>query len=443
VGVALALDETARLLAEVASGEVAKALVDQWPGKEPPRKVRLRRGRLVRLLGMGVDHDTIVDALAGLEIRQLEKGWDRDSDSATFEPPAYRKDLEIEEDLIEEVARVVGYDSIPSRVRSAPFSGVAEARTPHLLTHVVQVACGLGFDEILSTALVGSIPPEALPPGGEPDLWEVQNPKSRELKHLRSSLLPGLLQAAARNLRHGVREARLIEAGKVFRATPPPLGSERVEIGFVLVGAPDPWAEPHADGDRFLELKGALDSLLEGLGIDERKSAPYHESCWVGGAGAAIEAKGRKLARLGQVASRLAAATGLERPAWAAVLDFDAIAELVPSRRRFQPLPKYPSVKRDIAVVVDRAVPQGDVEETIRRGGGRLLVSVRLFDVFEGEQLGSDKKSLAYALEFRSPERTLQDREVDEALQGLVRALSSTVGATLRGGVESTAAGRP
>jgi phenylalanyl-tRNA synthetase beta chain len=190
-------------------------------------------------------------------------------------------------------------------------------------------------------------------------------------------------------------------------------------------------------------LKGALDSLLEGLGIDERKSAPYHESCWVDGAGAAIEGKGRKLARLGQVASGLAAAAGLERPAWAAVLDFDAIAELVPSRRRFQPLPKYPSVKRDIAVVVDRAVPQGDVEETIRRGGGRLLVSVRLFDVFEGEQLGSDKKSLAYALEFRSPERTLQDREVDEALQGLVRALSSTVGATLRGGVESTAAGRP
>jgi phenylalanyl-tRNA synthetase beta chain len=442
VGVALALDETARLLAEVASGEVAKALVDLWPGKDPPKKVRLRRGRLVRLLGMEVDHTTIADALAGLEIKQLEKGWDGASDSATFEPPSYRKDLEIEEDLIEEVARVVGYDSIPSRVRSVPFSsGGVEARGPYLLTHVVQVACGLGFDEILSTALVGTIPPEVLPPGGKPDLWEIQNPKSRELKHLRSSLLPGLLQAAARNLRHGVREARLIEAGKVFRATPPPLGSERIEIGFVLVGAPDPWSEPHADGDRFLELKGALDSLLEGLGIDSRKSAPYHESCWAGGAGAAIEANGRRLARLGQVAPRLTAAADLDRPAWAAVLDFDAIADLVPSRRRFQPLPKYPSVKRDIAVVVDRAVPQGDVEETIRRGGGRLLVSVRLFDVFEGEQLGSDKKSLAYALEFRSPERTLQDREVDEALQGLVRALSSTVGATLRGGVESTAAG--
>jgi len=371
------------------------------------------------------------------------KGWDAPTDSADFEPPSYRKDLEIEEDLIEEVARVVGYDSIPSRVRSAPLSGASETQTPHLLTHVIQVACGLGFDELLSAALVGNIPPEVLPPGGTQDLWEVQNPKSRELKHLRSSLLPGLLQAAARNLRHGAREARLIEAGKVFRATPPPLGADPIEIGLVLVGAPDPWAEPHANADRFLEFKGAVDSLLGGLGIDSRRSATYHETCWAGGAGAAIEADGRRLARLGQVAPGLAAGTGLERPAWAAVLDFDAIADLVPSRRRFQPLPKYPSVKRDIAVVVDRAVPQGEVEETIRRGGGTLLASVRLFDVFEGEQLGSGKKSLAYALEFRSPDRTLQDREVDEAVQGLVRALGSTVGATLRGGVESTAAGRP
>ena len=156
-----------------------------------------------------------------------------------------------------------------------------------------------------------------------------------------------------------------------------------------------------------------------------------------------IEVSGRRLARLGQVAPKLAAATGLERPAWAAVLDFSAIADLVPSRRRFKPLPKYPASKRDLAILVDRGVTQGEVEETIRRGGGRLLESVKLFDVFEGEQLGSGKKSLAYALEFRSSERTLQDREVDEAVQDIVRALGSAVGATLRGGVESTAAGRP
>jgi len=442
-GVASALDETARLLAETASGTVGQAAADLWPGKTPPRSVRLRRGRLTRLLGIDVERDVITEALASLEINQSAP-WGGAEEAATFESPSYRKDLEIEEDLIEEVARVVGYDRIPARLAggSAPDEAAGAPSNATLLSRVMDITCGLGFDEILNNALVGAIPPEVIPEGGERDLWEVQNPKSRELKHLRVSLLPGLLHAAGRNLRHGVREARLAEAGKVFRAAPSPLGSERIEIGLVLTGAGDPWSEPNADADRYLELKGAVESCLGALGIDSRKSAPYHEHCWAKEAGLSIESGGKRLARLGQVSLQLAAATGLDRPAWAAVLDFSAIAEVVPARRRFTPLPKYPAVKRDLAIVVDRAVRQGEVEETIRRGCGRLLESVRLFDVFEGEQLGSGKKSLAYALEFRSPERTLQDRDVDQAVSDLVRALGQAHGATLRGGVES-AAGKP
>src|SRR6266850_510856 len=441
-GVALALDETARLLAEVASGKVLDPVVDQWPGKEAPKKVRLRRDRLVKLLGLDVDRDRITAALASLEVR-MSGEWSKGDDSARFGPPSYRKDLEIEEDLIEEVARVVGYDRIPLAFRDVTVPAREERSEAPLVTRMTEICCGLGFDEILSTVLVGEIPPEVIPPDAAKDLWEIQNPKSRELKHLRLSLLPGLLSAAARNLRHGAHEVRLVEAGTVFRASPPPLGTERTEIALAIAGQSDPWMQPGAAPDRYLELKGAVESCLRALGIDSRSSGPYHEPCWAQGAGAAVESGGKRLARLGQVAPGLAGAAGLERPAWAAVLDLSAIADLVPPRRRFTPLPKYPSVKRDVAVVVDRAVSQSEVEETIRRGGGRLLESVRLFDVFEGEQLGSGKKSLAYALEFRSPERTLQDREVDEALHELVRALGSAVGATLRGGVESTAAGRP
>jgi phenylalanyl-tRNA synthetase beta chain len=426
----------------VASGKVLDPVVDQWPGKEAPKKVRLRRTRLVKVLGLDVDRDKITDALASLEIR-MSGEWSKGDDSARFEPPSYRKDIEIEEDLIEEVARVVGYDRIPSVLRDVSVAAREEPTEAPLVTRVVQICCGLGFDEILSTALVGDVPREVVPADPADDLWEIQNPKSRELKHLRVSLLPGLLQTAARNLRHGAHEVRLVEAGPVFRASPPPLGTQRTEIALAIVGVGDPWAQPGATQDRYLEMKGAVESCLRALGIDSQRSAPYHEPCWAQGAGAAVESGGKRLARLGQVAPGLAGAAGLERPAWAAVLDLSAIADLVPPRRRFTALPKYPSVKRDVAVVVDRAVSQSEVEETIRRGGGRLLESVRLFDVFEGEQLGSGKKSLAYALEFRSAERTLQDREVDEAVHELVRALGSAVGATLRGGVESSAAGRP
>ncbi len=441
-GVVLALDETARLLAEVSSGKVLAPAVDQWPGKEPAKRIRLRRNRLVKLLGIEVSRDEITRTLQSLEIRRAGD-WIQGDDSARFEPPSYRKDIEIEEDLIEEVARVLGYDKIPSVVREVRVTAPRTRSDTDLVISIIHACCGLGFDEILSTALVGAIPPEVVPPGEAHDLWEIRNPKSRELKHLRSSLLPGVLQTAARNLRHGAQELRLVEAGTVFRVSPPPLGTERMEIALTLVGAADPWLQPTASSDRYLELKGTVESCLRALGIDSRQSGPYHEPCWAQGLGAGIESGGKRLVRLGQVAPGLAAAMGLERPAWAAVLDVSAIAEVVPRRRRFTPLPKYPSVKRDLAIVVDLAVSQSEVEGTIRRTGGRLLESVRLFDVFEGAQLGSEKKSLAYALEFRSPERTLQDREVDEAVHELVRALGSAVGATLRGGVESTAAGRP
>jgi phenylalanyl-tRNA synthetase beta chain len=444
-GVKTALDETARLLAETASGKVGETAADQWPGKREAAPVRLRRSRLTRLLGMEVDRATILDALATLEILPVGT-WNATQEDGLFAPPPYRKDIEIEEDLIEEVARVVGYDAIPARVTVTGESALpapGSAPIAPLRTRVIEIACGLGFDEILSTALVGDIPPDVLGEAGAADLWEVQNPKSRELKHLRTSILPGLLGAAARNLNHGAREVRLAEAGTVFRSSPGPLGREWTEIGLVLAGAPDPWTEAGATPDRYLELKGAAEALLGALGIDSRQSGPYHERCWSGGVGLSISSGGKELARLGQVAQELAAATGLERPAWAAVLDLSAMVSVIPARRRFQPLPKYPAVKRNLAILVDRSVPQGEVEATIRRGGGRLLASVRLFDVFEGEQLGSGKKSLAYALEFRSQERTLHDRDVDQAVQELVRALGAAHGATLRGGVETTAAGRP
>ncbi len=327
-GVAIALDETARLLAETASGKPSEAVADLWPGKHPPRVVPLRRKRLARLLGFDVDRDRIVDALKTLEIH-LAEDWKGPDEAARFTSPTYRRDLEIEEDLIEEVARVVGYDAIPRRVTSVagaslPLDGAEERGGSVILTRLIQAACGLGFDELLSTALVGEIPAEVLPEKGAEDLWEVQNPMSRELKHLRTSILPGLLQAAARNLRQGAREVRLVESGTVFRSSPPPLGTERIEIGLVLVGTPDPWTEPGATADRYLEFKGAIESLLGALGIDSRKSGPYHERCWSGGTGLSVSSDGKQLARLGQVAPRLAAATSLERPAWAAVLRREA-----------------------------------------------------------------------------------------------------------------------
>ena len=434
-GVSRALDAVARLLTETAGGTVLTATADQWPGRAEPGTVALRHRKLTSLLGMEIAPDAASEALATLEIRAASPWSVRNGDNvATFRVPSFRKDLLIEEDLIEEVGRVVGYDAIPLRVRAMPVPPRSpEAPPERVADRIVEVALGLGFHEALSTVLVGEIPPEAREGVPDEEIWELQNPMSRELKHLRVGLLPGLITSAVRNLHQGVRDVRLVEAGKVFRAAPPPIGSERHEAAFLLAGIPDEWDRPGSDQDRFLELKGALEALLEALGIDSCGTTTYHGSHWKHGTGARILASGVPVAELGEIAPSLAERLGLDRPAWAAVLDVASIGTAAPGVRKYTDIPRFPASKRDLAVVVPREAHHGELERVIREAGGSFLADVRLFDVFEGRAIGEGKKSMAYALEFRSPDRTLSDRDVDGAVEAIVRALTTKFGAALRG----------
>jgi len=440
--VASALDATARLLAEVAGGTVARERIDLWPGRTERPEIALSLHRLVRLLGLPVDKDAATRALQSLGIEAAAPWKKRDGDEvASFRVPTYRRDLEIEEDLIEEVGRVIGYDSIPGRLRVVSTGTEPEAGSSPFDNHIADILRGFGFHEALCPALVGEIPPEARYGIEDSEIWEIQNPKSRELKHLRVGLLPGLIEAAGRNLHHGIREVRLAEIGKVFRATPPPLGSERHEAALLLAGQPDEWDRPGAEKDRYLELKGAVEALLGALGIDSSRTDAYHEPCWKPGTGASIRASERRLGRLGEVAPSLASALGLDRPAWAALLDVAALAEARPGKRTYRPIPRYPASKRDLAVIVPTAAQHADLEAAIRAAGGASLDEVRLFDVFEGGPVGAGKKSMAYALEFRSPDRTLSDREVDGLVDAIVRTLQAKFGATLRGGTPASRSG--
>ena len=286
VGVGEALDAVARLLGEVAGGRVAKGRVDRWPGKREPAVIRLSRGRMERLLGLPIEPDAATRALQGLEI-ELASPWKAEGaeEVAAFRVPPFRKDLEIEEDLIEEVARVIGYDAIPLRLRARAVTEVSESLERGIVRRFQDVACGLGFNEAISTVLVGDIPAavrEGIPPE---EIWELTNPKSRDLKHLRVSLLPGLITAAGRNHHHGVPDVRLFEIGKVFRAIPAPIGSERWDAALWISGTADPWNDPSPQSDRYLELKGAVEAIFEALGIDSAPTRSYHESCWKEGTG--------------------------------------------------------------------------------------------------------------------------------------------------------------
>ena len=441
-GVAAALDATARILADVAGGKVVRDRVDLWPGRAERPQIALSLQRLAQLLGVAVEKDKATQALRSLGIEGAGPWKKQDGDEvASFRVPSHRLDLEIEEDLIEEVGRVIGYDAIPGRLRIVSTAYQPEAGPAPFDNRLADLARGFGFHEALSPVLVGEIPPEARHGLEDSEIWEIQNPKSRELKHLRVGLLPGLIGAAARNLHHGIREVRLAEVGKVFRASPPPLGSEHHEAALILAGKSDEWDHPGAEEDRYLELKGAVEALLWALGIDSFRTDAYHEPCWKVGTGASIRASERRLGRLGEVAPSLASALGLNRPAWAAVFDVAALAALVPAKRGYRPVARYPASKRDLAVIVPADTHHADLEDAIRAAGGAQMEEVRLFDVFEGGPVGAGKKSMAYALEFRAPDRTLLDREVDGLMEAIVRALQTKFGATLRGGAPARRSG--
>jgi phenylalanyl-tRNA synthetase beta chain len=190
---------------------------------------------------------------------------------------------------------------------------------------------------------------------------------SRELKHLRVGLLPGLISGAVRNLHQGVRDVRLVEAGKVFRAAGGPIGSERHEATLLLAGQPDEWDRPGTEADRSLELKGAVEALLEALGIDSWETATYHGAHWKHGTAARILAAGGPVAELGEISPALAERLGLDRPAWAAILDVASVGSAVPARRRYAEIPRFPASKRDLAVVVPREARHAELERVIRR----------------------------------------------------------------------------
>ncbi|MEK7347931.1 MAG: phenylalanine--tRNA ligase subunit beta [Candidatus Eisenbacteria bacterium] len=436
VAVALALDATARLLAEIAGGEVTRGFVDLWPGQREPATIRLRLRRAERLLGMPVTEDQATQALAALEITATAP-WAREGDDhvAPFRVPPHRFDLAIEEDLVEEVARILSYDAIPLSVRSGPLPTLSIKPEEIAARRIRDVACGLGFEEAVSTVLVGAIPVEVLEGVADEDIWELQNPISRELKHLRPSLLPALVRAAGENLRQGVGDLRLIEVGKVFRATPAPLGREWLEATFVLAGHPLPWDAPGADPDRFLESKGALEAILQSFGIDSWETRSYHDSRWAAGTAAEFVGSDGSLGIVGEVAPKLAQLMGVDRPVWAATISVSALARAAAAPRRFREVPRFPASKRDLAVVLSRHdVTQEDLLRSIRESGGPLLAQARLFDLFRmGKEEGAPR-SLAFALEFRAPDRTLTDAEVDGAVATIVKTLDQRFGATLRGG---------
>lgn len=421
-GVGPGADLGSSLIARWAGGTVAVGVVEA--GEAPPRRrVEVRPARASSLLDDPVSRD---DARAVFDVLGMSS---RDTGEALeVEIPGSRPDLEREVDLIEEIARIRGYDRIGSTIPSAgAVGGVPPAYRFRARVREAMVRAGLREVRLLSFGSARDVGLFA-----EADPVVVTNPLVADDGFLRPSLLPGLLRAVARNQARGAASISIFEVGTVFALGDPI--REEWRVAFALAGpAGSGWAADRRALD-VLDAKGVWEALAAELGVDvwDLGTTPGHPMH--PGRSASLLVGGAPAGSIGELDPAIAEAFEIEGRVSVAEARIDALMDA--SGKEFVAVepPRFPPVRRDLAFEVPRTVPAGDVLAAIAEAGGDLLADVTLFDVFEGPPVAADAKSLAFALEIRSPERTLTVQDADQVVGRIVDRLRGEFGATLRAG---------
>ena len=428
-GTVRAADLAAELIRQTAGGAVAQGAVDAHPAPIAPKQVPIRVARASSLLGVSLDAPRVRESLESLGLL-VSEGKDG---VFSVEVPTFRPDIEREIDLIEEVGRRVGYENIPATLPASgnPAARPTRARSLELQARRTMVAGG--FSEALNYSFVSR---EALKSMGWPDeqMVALRNPLSGEMDVLRTTLLAGLLANVAHNLSRGVSEIRLFELGRSFHPVDgEALPDQVLRAAGVVVGSAASQDSVSLPG-ALSELKGVLERFLESLGLENLLFEPVDAAPgWEPSAASRVLVGEAVLGHVGLAAPEVLGVWDIEMGVAAFEINLAALAGMEPAPRRLTPLPRYPASLRDLAVVVDAARTNGEIEEIIRHSGGDWLESVDLFDVYQDAALeASGEKSLAYSLVFRHPEATLTDEQVNEAFDGIVGALGARLGARLR-----------
>lgn len=433
-----AAERAADLMRQYAGATVCQGLVDNYPAKPQPQVIRLRLSEVKRLLGIEIPANEVTRILQALEFK-VDKGH---GDTLTVTAPPHRLDIqEGEADLIEDLARIYGYDRLPATLLR---DQLPEQHTNQPLVFEEQVRdilAGAGLQEIKSYALTT---PEREAVLGIPTTEYVRllNPISSERIVMRQSVLASVLESAAANLKH-TDEVRLFEIGPVYLSRAgDKLPAEPRRLAVFLTGKrrAEFWTdsssgEPKPQTLDFFDLKGIIEVLVADLHLTEVKyqhaQAPYLHP----GKTAELIIAGKVIGYFGQLHPRVVEQLGLDpqRALLAGDLDLEALQVAVPPRYTYTPVPRFPAALRDIAVVVANNVTAEQLEAELRAGGGKLLRKVRLFDVYTGGTIAPGHKSLAYALSYQADDKTLTDKEVDKAHQKIEERVRRTLNAQIRG----------
>jgi phenylalanyl-tRNA synthetase beta chain len=421
----LAIERATQLLLEIVGGEAGPVVVTD---AEVPasRSVKLRANRVPALLGLEIPKSEIEDLLTRLGLEVLES----DEESWTFKVPSWRFDISIEADLIEEVARVYGYENLPTN--SAVSGGQLKSSTEHKL-NIKQLRRRLisqGYQEVISYSFVEPELENKLS-ATDSEAISLNNPISSEMSVMRRNLWPGLLQTLKHNQNRQQERVRIFESGLVFSKSDNEILQEAM-LGGLIWGnqAPEQWGEKGRATD-FYDLKGDVESLLSMTNDKAAFSfeAAEHPGLQVG--------QSARILRGQQVIGWLGALNPqiqkeLDIPGKVYLFELSMKGLLDASLTRVKALSKYPSVRRDIALVIDTSVAYKELEQLIRQEAGENLEQIVLFDVYQGENIQAGKQSLAIGLIFQNPSRTLNDDEINTIINSCIKALEAQFNAELR-----------
>lgn len=438
-----AVARAAQLIADLAGGDVAVGAIDVRQPVSPSPPVRLHVDRVNRLLGTDIRREDMVEILKALQFTV------REEEDLLIHVPSFRPDVTREADLIEEIARLYGYDRIepvtsspgPQRLDGDEEAGRIDRESrqrwrEQAVGMLRETLIGCGCTEVMTHSLthpdtLKRIDPETVP-------LVVSNPISLEYSAMRTTLAAPVLDVVRRNLNRKVFDIRIFEIGRVFIPVPGQLlPQEALRLCVALTGrqAAAHWSRPAGPVD-FFDLKGLVEHTLTRFGLDNVRSVPYddREILYDPEQAASLMAGDRKIGAYGAVAQSVLTYFDLKEPVWLYQLDCEYLIRMEPPKRLYRAQPKYPAVERDLAIVVPEPATHESIVDAIRDCGGALLEAISLFDVYRGAQIPAGKKSLAYTLRFRAADRTLTDEEVAAIQTNVLKRLSELFGAELRAG---------
>ena len=419
----LAMNRACALIVELGCGEIMEGTIDVYNNVKEEGKMSVSAAWINKFLGTEISSETMKECLDSLDLKTTING-----DALEITVPTFRIDIAIREDIAEEVARIYGYNNIPATIITTNTQKEAKSEKQKLDDVVVNTMISSGMNQSISYSFgsVKAFDMINLPQDSElRSVVRIKNPLGEDFSVMRTSILPSIMESLGRNYARNNEYARLFEIGKVYipNEDENELPTERNILTIGMYGDVD-----------YFDLKGVVENLIEALGITkfsfkrESENPSYHP----GKTAMLTVGKNIEVGVLGEVHPDVTENYGVDTLAYTAELDLDKLYAVANTEKSYSVIAKYPAVTRDIALLVDDEVLVADIEDTIKKAGQPLVESIKLFDVYKGEQIPKGKKSVAYAIVYRDPKKTLEDKVVNKVHDKILRALEHKLSAELR-----------